>query len=83
MLSLNIGPAMNESGLNMEVAVKSMSAEKVVNTRDPATEDNGKVRMGTLSPSFPPARVNPTPVADNGRLRMGTLSPTFPPARAR
>lgn len=83
MLSLNIGPAMNESGLNMEVAVKSMSAEKVVNTRDPATEDNGKVRMGTMSPSFPPVRDRPANLADSGRLRMGTMSPTFLPARAR
>jgi len=83
MLSLNIGPAANESGLNMEVAVKSINAEKVVNTRDPATEDDGKVRMGTMSPSFPPARNRPANLADSGRLRMGTMSPTFPLSRPR
>src|SRR5262249_32620896 len=72
-----------ESGLNMEVAVKEVSAEKVVNTRDPAIADDGKVRMGTMSPTFPPARAHPRPLADSGRLRMGTMSPTFPPPRTR
>jgi hypothetical protein len=67
----------------MEMTVKDIRAEKVVNTRHPATEDNGNVRMGTLSPSFPPVRDKPANLADTGRLRMGTLSPTFPLSRAR
>ena len=67
----------------MEVAVKEVSAEKVVSSRSPAAEDNGKVRMGTLSPSFPPVRDKPANLADAGRLRMGTMSPTFPLSRTR
>ena len=61
--------------------MKDVSAEKVMHTRDPATEDDGKVRMGAMSPSFPRTRASPTPVAETGRLRMGAMSPTFPPAR--
>jgi hypothetical protein len=67
----------------MEVAVKSTSAEKVVNTPGPATGDDGKVRMGTMSPTFPPVRDRPANSADTGRLRMGTMSPTFPLSRNR
>jgi len=63
--------------------VKEISAEKVTPRSRPATQDNGKVRMGTLSPSFPPVRDRPANLADSGRLRMGTLSPTFPPVRTR
>jgi len=61
--------------------VKSIGPDKVARTPNPATQDNGQVRMGTMSPTFPPARNKPTEVADSGRLRMGTLSPTFPPVR--
>lgn len=63
--------------------MKELSAEKLVSTPTPAIEDNGKLRIGTLSPSFPPVHAKPAAVADSGRLRMGTLSPTFPPARTR
>jgi hypothetical protein len=62
----------------MEVAVKSIRAEKVVNTQGPATEDDGKVRIG-----FPSVRDKPANLADSGRLRMGTLSPSFPLSRPR
>jgi hypothetical protein len=62
--------------------VKTIGSDKVAHTPSPATQDEGKVRMGTLSPSFPPARHKPGNVADSGRLRMGTLSPTFPAVRA-
>jgi len=67
----------------MEIAVKPTSEEKVVNTEGQATEDHGKVRMGTMSPSFPPVRDKPANLADSGRLRMGTMSPTFPLSRPR
>jgi hypothetical protein len=67
----------------MEVAVKEVGEEKVVNTRDLATADDGKVRMGTMSPSFPPVHNRPATVADSGRLRIGTMSPTFPLSRNR
>ena len=63
--------------------MKKVGEEKVVNTRSPAIQDDGKVRMGTLSPTFPPVRDRPANLADSGRLRMGTLSPTFPLSRIR
>jgi hypothetical protein len=63
--------------------VKELASYKVADTPDPAIQDNGKVRMGLMSPSFPPARDKPANMADSGRLRMGTLSPTFPPVRIR
>jgi hypothetical protein len=67
----------------MEASVKEIGPQKVEPTSSPATQDNGKIRMGTLSPSFPPVRDRPANAADSGRLRMGTLSPTFPPVRIR
>jgi hypothetical protein len=67
----------------MEASVKETGSEKVVHSPSPAIADNGKLRIGTMSPSFPPARATPAKLGDSGRLRMGTLSPTFPPARTR
>ena len=63
--------------------MKEISEQKVEGIASPATQDSGKVRMGTLSPSFPPVRTKPANLVDNGRLRMGTLSPNFPPVRIR
>ena len=63
--------------------MKEITAEKVVKTPSPATKDNGKVRMGLLSPSFPPVCVKPAKVADNGKVRLGLLSPSFPLSRTR
>jgi hypothetical protein len=63
--------------------VKSIGSHEVARVPDPTTQDDGKVRMGTLSPTFPPARNKPATVADHGRLRIGTMSPTFPPVRIR
>jgi hypothetical protein len=65
----------------MEADVTPTCAEKVQSTSSPGTKDSGKIRIGTLSPTFPPARAKPDNVADSGRLRMGTLSPTFPRTR--
>ncbi len=48
-----------------------------------AIKDNGRVRIGTVSPAFPPVRPAPANVADPKRVRMGTVSPAFPPVRAR
>jgi len=59
--------------------VKKNSAEKVMNIPNSATEDEGKVRMG--SPTFPTVHVSPANSADNGRVRIGTVSPSFPPVR--
>ena len=82
-LSLNIVPATDESGLNMEVAVKPVKEEKVVNTEGPATEGHGKVRMGAMSPSFPVVCDRPASLADSGRVRTGAMSPSFPLSRPR
>jgi len=64
--------------------VKNIRQEKVVAVTNPATQDSGRVRIGTVSPTFPPARGDtPVTLADSGQVRMGTVSPTFPPARTR
>ena len=63
--------------------MKDVTAEKLASTPSPATKDNAKVRVGAMSPTFPPARDRPANVADSGRLRMGAMSPTFPPVRTR
>src|SRR5262245_8050162 len=67
----------------MEKIVTEISAEKVVHIPGPATQDSGKVRMGTMSPTFPPVHTKPANLTDGGRLRMGTMSPSFPPGRIR
>ena len=64
----------------MEKTVKEISTVKM---STPATKDDGMVRMGMVSPAFPPVRTEPPKAADNGRVRMGMVSPAFPPARAR
>jgi hypothetical protein len=43
--------------------------------------DSGKVRIGTMSPSFPAVRPTPTDVSDTGKVRIGTMSPSFPTVR--
>jgi hypothetical protein len=45
--------------------------------------DSGKVRIGDVSPAFPPVRGRPTHISDTGKVRIGDLSPTFPPLRSR
>jgi hypothetical protein len=57
-----------------DIAVKTPSQD---------IRDNGKVRMGTISPSFPSVYAVPASVTDNSRVRIGTISPSFPPVRAR
>jgi hypothetical protein len=83
VLELNIVPPTLSRGLNMEIAVKRMSAEKLVSVPSPATRGNGKLRLGLMSPGFPRVRVEPTDVADNGRVRLGLMSPSFPRSRIR
>lgn len=43
--------------------------------------DSGKVRMGSLSPTFPAPRAQTAETADKGKVRMGSLSPAFPAVR--
>jgi hypothetical protein len=64
--------------------VKNISPEKAVTVGNRATQDNGRVRIGTVSPTFPSVRGDtPATLADSGQVRMGTVSPTFPPVRTR
>jgi hypothetical protein len=44
-------------------------------------QDSGKVRIGTMSPSFPAVRPTPASVADTGKVRIGTMSPSLPAKR--
>jgi hypothetical protein len=46
----------------------------------PEIKDDGKVRMGMVSPAFPPVHTEPANVADSGKVRIGMVSPAFPPA---
>ena len=43
--------------------------------------DSGRVRIGSVSPAFPPTRGRPANTSDTGKIRMGSVSPAFPPAR--
>jgi hypothetical protein len=45
--------------------------------------DNGKVRIGSFSPAFPPVRGRPANTSDTGKIRIGSFSPAFPPARSK
>jgi hypothetical protein len=45
--------------------------------------DSGKVRMGSVSPAFPPVRGKPVDPSDTGKVRMGSVSPAFPPLQSR
>jgi hypothetical protein len=46
------------------------------------TDDQARVRMGSMSPSFPAVRPAAASSADAGRIEMGSMSPAFPPVRA-
>jgi hypothetical protein len=63
--------------------VKQINLDKVVKTPTPAIEDDGRVRLGMVSPSFSPVRVAPAGVADSGNGRTGYMSPSFLPTRTR
>jgi len=64
----------------LEKTVKEISTVKIPT---PAIKDQGTVRMGLVSPAFPPVRATPANLADGEKVRIGLVSPTFPPARAR
>ena len=64
----------------MERTVKEMSTVKVPT---PAIKDEGLVRMGLVSPAFPPVKATGREVADNGKVRIGLVSPSFPRARVK
>jgi hypothetical protein len=56
----------------------------IVKTSPFTTKDDGKVRMGMVSPPFPVVvRPEPEDVADGGKVRLGMVSPSFPPVRSR
>jgi hypothetical protein len=40
--------------------------------------DDTRVRMGAISPAFPPAQATPATVKDQGQTRMGAIAPAFP-----
>ena len=42
--------------------------------------DSGWVRIGSMSPGFPPVR-GPATTGDTGKVRIGSVSPAFPPVR--
>jgi hypothetical protein len=64
----------------LEKTVKEISTVKIPT---PAIKDHEAVRMGYMSPAFPPVRMEPASAGDKGKVRMGYMTPAFPPARAR
>jgi hypothetical protein len=46
-----------------------------------AISDSGRVRIGDVSPAFPPVRAKPANVSDSRKVRIGDVSPAFPPLR--
>jgi hypothetical protein len=61
----------------LEKTVKEIDAVKIPT---PAIKDDRTVRMGYMTPAFPPICAASPKAADNGRVRMGYMSPAFPPA---
>ena len=49
----------------------------------PVISDSGKVRIGDVSPAFPPVRGRPANISDSRKVRIGDVSPAFPPLRSR
>ena len=45
--------------------------------------DSGQLRIGSLSPAFPPARSTGTDLKDTGKVRIGSLSPAFAATRTK
>ena len=58
--------------MNIAASVKAPTKE---------IDDRAKVRMGSMSPSFPVVQLRAAPVSDAGKIRMGSMSPAFPPIR--
>ncbi|MGI9492925.1 MAG: hypothetical protein ACR2QF_11055 [Geminicoccaceae bacterium] len=48
-----------------------------IESPSPEIEDNGKVRIGGVSPSFQPIKVSPRAVQDSGKVRIGGTSPAL------
>jgi len=65
----------------MKAIRKQLEVAMQVKLSPSQVQDNGKVRMGMLSPSFPAPQTGKTETADSGKVRMGMLSPTFPAVR--
>ena len=75
---------MEDTVATKQSSVKNIGQGKVVTVINRATQDSGRVRIGTVSPTFPPVRGDtPATLADTAQVRMGTVSPTFPPVRTR
>jgi hypothetical protein len=68
----------------MEIDMSATEKDLTIVKISPFTiKDTGKVRMGMVSPAFPPVRSEPENVADGGKVRMGMVSPAFPLVRSR
>jgi hypothetical protein len=61
-----------------------IDASEVTSVKTPTREidDRATVRMGSMSPSFPAAKLAAAGVADSRKIQMGSMSPAFPPERA-
>jgi hypothetical protein len=68
----------------LEALMNNIDTREAAATRLPTQDidDSHKVRMGSMSPSFPAVQRTAVSFADTGKIRTGSLSPSFPPARA-
>jgi hypothetical protein len=58
-------------------------SKDAISTKESPTviSDGGRVRIGSVSPAFPPVRGRPPNTSDTGKVRIGSVSPAFPPVR--
>jgi hypothetical protein len=57
-------------------------SKDAISTKESPTiiSDSGRIRIGSMSPAFPPAR-GPAATSDTVKVRIGSMSPAFPPVR--
>jgi hypothetical protein len=44
------------------------------------TIPESRVRMGAMTPAFPPVKAPAKPVDDSSKVKMGAMTPSFPAA---
>jgi hypothetical protein len=63
--------------VTVEAIMQKSGSKETVKAPVPAIKDSGKIRLGFMSPSFPPVRVAPADVEDKKKVRLGFMSPSF------
>jgi hypothetical protein len=74
------GVAVDSDPTNSQRQTMQETRTQSVKVPTPAIADNGRVRLGYMSPSLPPVRLS-AETEDNGKVRIGYMSPSLPPVR--